>query len=158
MATTWAAGVNAGWLLVLSVAILVGAVGRLLTGASEVHGLPVLIVSGIAAVVMFVGALILGGDGDNGDDDNRDDDNRDGDNKSGGDLNMRAVLLDTAGDAAAAAGVAVGGAVIYATKGLYWLDPVVAAIIAIVVGYHAVRLLIEIFQALRAHRRKAARP
>ena len=113
MATTWAAGVNAGWLLVLSVAILVGAAGRLVTGTSEVHGLPVLIVSGIAAVVMFVGALILGGDDDNGNDDNGD-----GDNKAGGDLNMRAVLLDTAGDAAAAAGVAVAGAVIYVTKGL----------------------------------------
>ncbi|WAH95887.1 cation diffusion facilitator family transporter [Arthrobacter sp. MMS18-M83] len=143
MATTWAAGVNAGWLLVLSVAILVGAAGRLLTGTSEVHGLPVLIVSGIAAAVMFVGALILGGDGDN---------------KAGGDLNMRAVLLDTAGDAAAAAGVAVAGAVIYVTNGLYRLDPVVAAIIAVVVGYHAVRLLLEIFQALRAHRRSASRP
>jgi cobalt-zinc-cadmium efflux system protein len=143
MATTWAAGVNAGWLLVLSVAILVGAAGRLLNGTSEVHGLPVLIVSGIAAVVMFAGALILGGDSDN---------------KAARDLNMRAVLLDTAGDAAAAAGVAVAGAVIYVTNGLYWLDPVVAAIIAAVVGYHAVRLLLEIFQALQAHRRSAARP
>lgn len=152
MATTWAAGVNAGWLLVLSVAILVGAVGRLLTGTSEVHGLPVLIVSGIAAVVMFACAAILGGD------DGRDDDGGDHNNRAGGDLNMRAVLLDTAGDAAAAAGVAVAGAVIYLTKGLYWLDPVVAAIIALVVGYHAVRLLIEIFQALRAHRRSASRP
>ncbi|WP_284983017.1 cation diffusion facilitator family transporter [Arthrobacter sp. efr-133-TYG-118] len=143
MATTWAAGVNAGWLLVLSVAILAGAAGRLLTGTSEVHGLPVLIVSGIAAVVMFAGALILGGDGSN---------------KAGGDLNMRAVLLDTAGDAAAAAGVALAGAVIFVTKGLYWLDPVVAAIIAVVVAYHAIRLLIEIFQTLRAHRRSTSRP
>jgi cobalt-zinc-cadmium efflux system protein len=150
MATTWAAGVNAGWLLVLSIAILAGAAGRLNTGTSEVHGLPVLIVSGIAAVVMFVGALILGDDdGDDGDD---------GGDKAGGDLNMRAVLLDTAGDAAAAAGVALAGAVIYVTQGLYWLDPVVAAIIALVVGYHAVRLLIEIFGALRAHRRSGSRP
>ncbi|WP_345448888.1 cation transporter [Arthrobacter gyeryongensis] len=162
----WATGVNAGWLLVLSVAILVGAAGRLLTGTGEVHGLPVLIVSGIAAVVMFVGALILGGDSDNSDSDNSDNsdsdnsdsDNSDSDNKAGGDLNMRAVLLDTAGDAAAAAGVAVAGAIIYMTKGLYWLDPVVAAIIAVVVGYHAVRLLIEIFEALHAHRRSASRP
>lgn len=152
MATTWAAGVNAGWLLVLSVAILAGAAGRLVTGTSEVHGLPVLIVSGIAAVVMFVGALILGGDGDG---DGGDDD---GDNKAGGDLNMRAVLLDTAGDAAAAAGVALAGAVIYVMNGLYWLDPAVAAIIALVVGYHAVRLLVEIFGALRMHRRRASRP
>ncbi|GAA5193222.1 hypothetical protein GCM10023346_17390 [Arthrobacter gyeryongensis] len=150
----------------MSVAILVGAAGRLLTGTGEVHGLPVLIVSGIAAVVMFVGALILGGDSDNSDSDNSDNsdsdnsdsDNSDSDNKAGGDLNMRAVLLDTAGDAAAAAGVAVAGAIIYMTKGLYWLDPVVAAIIAVVVGYHAVRLLIEIFEALHAHRRSASRP
>ncbi|WP_284762535.1 cation diffusion facilitator family transporter [Arthrobacter sp. efr-133-R2A-63] len=153
MATTWAAGVNAGWLLVLSIAILAGAAGRLITGTSEVRGLPVLIVSGIAAVVMFVGALILGGDDGGGDDDDGD-----GGNKAGGDLNMRAVLLDTAGDAAAAAGVALAGAVIYVTQGLYWLDPVVAAIIALVVGYHAVRLLIEIFGALRVHRRSGSRP
>jgi cobalt-zinc-cadmium efflux system protein len=139
MATTWAAGVNAGWLLVLSVAILAGAAGRLITGTSE-----------------FVGALIIGGDDGGKAGGNKADD--DGGDKAGADLNMRAVLLDTAGDAAAAAGVALAGAVIYVTQGLYWLDPVVAAIIALVVGYHAVRLLIEIFGALRAHRRSGSRP
>ena len=86
---------------------------------------------------MVVGALILGGDVDDLDDD---DDS----------LNMRAVFLDTAADAAAAAGVAVAGGIILATGGLFWIDPAVAFVIAIVVGYHAVRLLIVITAARRA--------
>ena len=136
-ATLLAAAVNAGWLLVLSLLVAAGATSRLVTGAHEVHGLPVLIVSGIAAIVMVVGALILGGEVDDLDDDN-------------GSLNMRAVFLDTAADAAAAAGVAVAGGIILATGGLFWIDPAVAFVIAIVVGYHAVRLLIVITAARRA--------
>ena len=138
-ATLLAAAVNAVWLLVLSLLVAAGATSRLVTGTHEVHGLPVLIVSGIAAIVMVVGALILGSDVDDPDDDN--------DNDS---LNMRAVFLDTAADAAAAAGVAVAGGIILATGGLFWIDPAVAFVIAIVVGYHAVRLLIVITAARRA--------
>jgi len=104
-ATLLAAAVNAVWLLVLSLLVAAGATSRLVTGAHEVHGLPVLIVGGIAAMVMVVGALILGGDVDDLDDD---DDS----------LNMRAVFLDTAADAGAAAGVAVAGGIILATGGL----------------------------------------
>jgi cobalt-zinc-cadmium efflux system protein len=92
-ATRFAALINAGWLLVLSVLVLMGAIIRLTGGTHHVHGLPVLIVSGIAAVVMLGGALLLGGD-------ERDED-------EGANLNIRAVLLDTAADAAAAAGVAI---------------------------------------------------
>jgi cobalt-zinc-cadmium efflux system protein len=120
-ATNIAALVNGGWLLVLSVLVVVSAIGRLVGGAPAVEGLPVLIVSAVAAAVMMLGAFILGGEGDDG----------------GDDFNMKAVLLDTAADAAAAGGVAVSGAVILATGGWYWLDPVVALIIAAVVGYHA---------------------
>ncbi|MGH9078322.1 MAG: cation diffusion facilitator family transporter [Acidimicrobiales bacterium] len=138
-ATRYAALVNAGWLLVLSLLVAAGASERLVTGAHEVHGLPVLIVSGIAAAVMFAGALLLGGDID-GDEEDEDRDDQD--------LNMHAVLLDTAADAAAAAGVALAGAVIYATKGTYWLDPTVALVIAAIVGYHATRLLFRIRSAL----------
>jgi cobalt-zinc-cadmium efflux system protein len=58
------------------------------------------------------------------------------------------VLLDTIADAAAAAGVAAAGAVIYASHGLFWLDPAVALTIALVVGYHATRLLFQIRTAL----------
>jgi cobalt-zinc-cadmium efflux system protein len=136
-ATNIAALVNGGWLLVLSVLVVVSAIGRLVGGVPAVEGLPVLIVSAVAAAVMLVGAFIRGGDGDGDDDD-------------GGDFNMKAVLLDTAADAAAAGGVAVSGAVILATGGWYWLDPVVALIIASVVGYHALGLLRKVIAALRS--------
>lgn len=142
-ATRYAALVNAGWLLVLSLLVTVAAAGRLATGTREVHGLPVLIVSGIAAVVMLAGARLLGGDVDL----------KDGPGRSATeseDLNLRAVLLETAADAAAAAGVAVTGAIIYAAHGLYWLDSTVALIIATVIAYQATRLLARIGHALRS--------
>jgi cobalt-zinc-cadmium efflux system protein len=138
-ATTVAALVNGGWLLVLSVLVIVTAIQRLMVGAPSVEGLPVLIVSAVAAVVMLVGALILGGDVDDDDDDGDD----------GDDLNVKAVLLDTAADAVASGGVALSGAVILFTHGLYWLDPAVALIIAVVVGYHALKLVRKVVTALR---------
>lgn len=137
-ATRYAALVNAGWLLLLSLLVAGGAADRLVGGVRDVHGLPVLVVSGVAAVVMLGGALLLGGDID--EDDEPDE---------GEELNVRAVLLDTAADAAAAAGVAAAGAVIFVTGGLYWLDPAVALIVAVVVGYHALRLVRRIGGALR---------
>ncbi|MDA8072475.1 MAG: cation diffusion facilitator family transporter [Actinomycetota bacterium] len=107
-ATAVAALVNGSWLLALSLVVVAGAADRLIAGTPSVHGLPVLIVSGIAAMVMFVGALILGGDVDDDDHDDNDD------------LNMRAVLLDTVADAAAAVGVAAAGGIILATGGYDW--------------------------------------
>jgi cobalt-zinc-cadmium efflux system protein len=135
-ATNIAALVNAGWLLVLNILIAVAAIQRLAAGSHRVEGLPVLVVSAIAAVVMLAGALVLGGD-DNDDDGEED-------------LNVKAVLLDTAADAAAAAGVAGGGAVILAAGGWYWLDPAIALVIAVIVGYHAQKLVREITAALRS--------
>lgn len=132
-ATNIAALVNGGWLLVLNVLVIVAATLRVLSGSPHVSGLPVLVVSGIAAGLMLVGSLIL----------------REGDDVER-DLNMKAVLLDTAADAAAAAGVAIAGAVIYATGRWYWLDPAVALLIAIVVAYHTVVLLRDVAVALRA--------
>ena len=129
-----AALVNAGWLLVLNVGVAVAAIGRLMTDTAEVHGLPVLIVSAAAALVMFAGAIIVGGGLDDDD---------------GEDLNIKAVLLDTAADAAAAGGVAVTGAVILATHGWYWLDPTVALAIAVVIAYHAVVLVWRVVMAIR---------
>jgi len=135
-ATTIAALVNAGWLLILNVGIAAAAIQHLATGARHVAGLPVLIVSSIAAVVMLAGALILGGDAD--------------DTDGGEDLNVKAVLLDTAADAAAAAGVAVSGAVILGVGGWYWLDPATALGIAVIVGYHALKLTRRVMVALRS--------
>jgi hypothetical protein len=47
--------------------VAVAALRRLVSGAPTVDGLPVLIVSTIAAVVMLAGALVLGGDLDDDD-------------------------------------------------------------------------------------------
>jgi cobalt-zinc-cadmium efflux system protein len=137
-ATNIAALVNGGWLLVLSILVALAAIRRLASGAGRVDGLPVLIVSAVAAVTMLAGAFILGGDS--------------GDGAGDGDLNMKAVLLDTAADAAAAGGVAVSGAIILATGGLYWLDPAVALIIAVIVGYHALNLVRKVIAAIKSSR------
>ena len=135
-ATNIAALVNAGWLLVLNIAIAAAAIQRLAEGTRPVEGLPVLIVSGIAAAVMLAGALVLRGDPDSDDGEE--------------DLNVKAVLLDTAADAAAAAGVAVSGAVILGAGGWYWLDPAVALLIAVIIGYHAQKLVRKVIAAIRA--------
>ncbi len=128
-ATRVAALVNAGWLLVLEVVVAVAAVDRLARGTPAVHGLPVLVASGIAALVMAAGALVLRAD--------EDDENEPGERN----VSVAAVLLDTIADAAAAAGAALAGGIILATGGWYWLDPAVALAIAVVVGYHAVALI-----------------
>ena len=133
-ATNIAALVNGGWLLVFSVLVVVGAISRLMAGTPAVHGLMVLIASAIAAVAMGSGALILGADLD--------------DDDGGEDLNVKAILLDTVADAATAGGVALSGGIILATGGWYWLDPVVALIIAIALGYHASSLLHKVIAAL----------
>jgi cobalt-zinc-cadmium efflux system protein len=136
-ATAIAAFTNGVFLLVVVTVVIIEAARRLAGGTHEVHGLPVAIASGVAAVVMVVGAMILIGDvGDQADDD-------------GDRANMRAVLLDTVADAAAAGGVAVTGAIIALTGGLYWLDPAVALVIAVVIAYHVVVLLRDVVRTLR---------
>ena len=132
-----AALINCGWLLVLEVLVAGAAAERLLTRTPQVHGLPVLIVSGVAALVMTAGALVLHADADDDDSDGRD-------------LSVAAVLLDTIADAAAAAGVAAAGGIILATGGWYWLDPAVALIIAVIIAYHALALLRQVLGRLRS--------
>jgi cobalt-zinc-cadmium efflux system protein len=136
-----AALVNGGWLLVLEVLVATAAVDRLVNRVQQVDGLPVLIVSAIAALAMTAGALILHGDTGDGEG---------GDGER--DLSIAAVLLDTIADATAAAGVAATGAIILATNGWYWLDPAVALAIAIVVAYHALALI----RKVRNRARRAA--
>ncbi len=136
-ATSIAALVNAGWLLALELLVATAAIDRLVTGTPEVQGLPVLVVSGVAALVMTAGALVLRGDADD-------------DGTQERDLSVAAVLLDTVADAAAAAGVAVAGTVILVTGGWYWLDPAVALAIAIVVVYHAAALIRKVLGQLRS--------
>ena len=137
-ATSFAALVNGGWLLILELLVAGAAVDRLITGTPQVDGLPVLVVSGIAALVMTGGALILHGDADEGESEAEE-----------RDLSVAAVLLDTLADAAAAAGVAAAGGIILATGGWYWLDPAVALAVAVVVTYHAVTLIRKVLGRLR---------
>ena len=99
---------------------------RLASGMRQVDGLPVLIVSGIAALVMTGGELVLRRHHEDETDEH--------------DLSVTAVLLDTIADAAAA-GVAAKGAIILTTDGWYWLDPAVALTIAFIVAFHAIALI-----------------
>jgi len=136
-ATSVAALVNGGWLLLLELLVAAAAVDRLSTGTPQVDGLPVLVVSGVAALVMAAGAVVLRGDAG------------EGEGESGErDLSVAAVLLDTVADAAAAGGVAVAGGIILATGGWYWLDPAVALAIAVVVARHAAGLIRKVLSRL----------
>lgn len=127
--TAVAALVNAGWLLVLELLVAGAALSRLIDRTQQVDGLPVLIVSGVAALVMAAGAFVLHKDevGEGG--------------AKERDLSVAAVLLDTVADAAAAAGVAAAGAIILATGGWYWMDPAAALTIAVIIAYHALTLI-----------------
>ncbi len=57
------------------------------------------------------------------------------------DLNMQAVMLHLASDAAASLGVAGSGAIIWLTGGWHWLDPAVSLAIGALIAWHAWRLL-----------------
>ena len=85
-----AALINSDWLLALEVLVSAAAIDRLITGTPHVDGLPVLIVSGIAALAMAGGALVLRRDGDDQEDEPVE-----------RDLSVAAVLLDTIADAKA---------------------------------------------------------
>jgi cobalt-zinc-cadmium efflux system protein len=129
-ATSLAALANASFLLLITLLVAAEAVDRLVVGSPEVHGLPVLIVSVVAVGAMALCAWILG-------------------SIKADEFHMRSVMLDTLADAAAAAGVAVSGAIILIAQGAYWLDSAVALVIAIVVGYHAAKLIVEVLHDLR---------
>jgi cobalt-zinc-cadmium efflux system protein len=137
-ASSVAALINSGWLLALEVLVSTAAIDRLITGTPHVDGLPVLVMSGITALAMAGGALVLRRDGDDQEDETGEHD-----------LSVAAVLLDTIADATAAAGVAATGAIILATGGWYWLDPAVALAIAVVVSYHASALIRKAATRLR---------
>jgi cobalt-zinc-cadmium efflux system protein len=129
-ATSFAALANASLLLLVTLVVAIEGIDRLLSGSPRVHGLPVLIASTIAALAMILCARILG-------------------TIEADDFNMRSVMLDSVADAATAAGVALSGAIILAAQGLYWLDAAMALVIAVVVGYHAVKLIREVLCDLR---------
>jgi cobalt-zinc-cadmium efflux system protein len=133
-ATSYAALANATFLLIVTGIVVVEGLKRLIVGPGHVDGLPVIIVSVIAVLVMSACALIIG-------------------TVESDDVNMRSVMLDTLADAASSAGVALSGAIILAVNGAYWLDPAVALGIAAVIAYHAIKLIRDVLATLRAPHR-----
>lgn len=126
-----AALINACLLILVTLSVVIESVSRLLAGSPPVSGLPVIVVSVITVLVMLAGAAVLGR------------------GAAEEDLHMRSVLLDALADAGAAAGVAVAGAVILISGGLYWLDPVLAVAISAVIAVAAVRLMVKAIAGLR---------
>lgn len=126
-----AALVNATLLLAVTVTVTVEAISRLREGSPPVEGLPMVIVSVITMVVMLAGAFVLGR------------------SAAGEDLHMRSVLIDALADAAAAAAIAVAGVIILVTNGLYWLDPVLALAVSILIAIAAMQLIVKAVAALR---------
>jgi cobalt-zinc-cadmium efflux system protein len=130
-APTYIAAVNATLLLIVAITVAVEAIQRLATSGAHVEGVPTLLASVVAVIVMLISAAILGR------------------SAATEDLHMRSVLLDTLADALAAAGVAITGAIISITGRFFWLDSVVAIIISAVIAIGAARLLVEAANALR---------
>lgn len=124
--------INVVVLLAVMAAVLAAAAVRLREGSPPVAGQAVLVAALVTAVVLGAGVVVLG--------------------RGAGreDLHMRSVVLDAAADSLAAAGTAVAGLVMAVAQGLYWLDPVVAAVIAVVVAVGAVGLLADVVRALRS--------
>jgi cobalt-zinc-cadmium efflux system protein len=122
--------INAALLIVVTVGVAIEAIVRLFEGSPAVLGLPMAVVALVTLAVMIAGALVLGLSA------HRED------------IHMKSVLIDTLADAAAAAGVLVAGVIIWITGRLYWLDPVIALILAAVIGYAGTRLAIQAVAAL----------
>jgi cobalt-zinc-cadmium efflux system protein len=128
--TSWVALINASLLLGGSVLVIAESVRRLTSHHPEVHGLPVLVVSLIAAAVMVLATLILTAGDDHGD------------------LHMRSVVLDGMSDAATAGAVALTGGLICLWPGLSWLDSAVALIVAVIVAWQAGKLWRDTYTVL----------
>ncbi len=126
-----AALINATLLIAVTIGVAIEAITRLGEGSPAVLVLPMAVVALITLVVMIGGALVLGLSA------HRED------------IHMKSVLIDTLADAAAAAGVLVAGVIIWIAGGLYWLDPVIALILAAVIGYAGTRLTLQAIAALR---------
>jgi cobalt-zinc-cadmium efflux system protein len=121
--TILAAQANAAGILVVTALITLEAVGRL-REPGPVDGGLVIVVAALGLAANSVAALLLH-------------------RGHGHDLNMRSAMLHAASDAAASAGVLVAGVAMTVAGGLYWLDPLVSLVIALVIAYRAVGLLRE---------------
>jgi cobalt-zinc-cadmium efflux system protein len=111
---------NAAVIAVITVAIVVESVLRLLH-PHAVHGGLVVIVAAVAFVTNGVAALTL--------------------RESGRDLNMRSAALHMGGDALGSLAVLGSGAVLIAHPSLEWADPTASLVVAAIIVVEAYRLL-----------------
>ena len=130
--TVLAAQANAAAVLAVSVFIVVAAVGRL-GQTHHVRGGVVLLAALGDFVLNGVSALLIRGRGHVHSHAHA--------HTHDPDLNLRAAMLHLAGDAVAAAGVAVAGAVILVTGRFDWLDPAISIAIAVLIAWEAVKLV-----------------
>ncbi len=119
-ATILAALANATAIVVVGLGVL-GLGAYRLAHPAHVHGALVVIVAAAGLTGNAVAALLL--------------------RVEAKDLNVRAVALHFAGDAAAAVGVIVAGTVILATGRFEVIDPAVALLITVLIGAEAWRLI-----------------
>lgn len=111
---------NAALIAVITVAIVVESVVRLLH-PHAVHGGLVVIVATVAFVTNGLAALTL--------------------RERGRDLNMRAAALHMGGDALGSLAVLGAGAVLVANPSLTWADPTASLVVAVIIVVEAYRLL-----------------
>jgi cobalt-zinc-cadmium efflux system protein len=111
---------NAALIAVITVAIVVGSIVRLVH-PRPVHGSLVVAVAGAAFVANAVAALVL--------------------RERSWDLNMRSATLHMAGDALGSLAVLIAGAVLVVHPSLEWADPVSALVVALIIVVEAYPLL-----------------
>ncbi|MGD0380727.1 MAG: cation diffusion facilitator family transporter [Acidimicrobiales bacterium] len=111
---------NAAVIAVITVAIVVESVARLLH-PHAVHGGLVVIVAAVAFVTNGLAALAL--------------------RERGRDLNMRSAALHMGGDALGSLAVLGSGAVLIANPSLEWADPTASLVVAAIIVVEAYRLL-----------------
>ena len=115
-----AALANSAVISVVTAAIIVGSIMRLLNPRT-VHGGVMVLVAAVAFAVNGVAAIVL--------------------RERGHDLNMRAAALHMTGDALGSLAVLAAGVVIVADPSVTWVDPAAALIVAAIIIVEAYRLL-----------------
>lgn len=118
-----AAQTNAVLILVATAWIIYEGVQRLVQSTGPVDGRTVIATSAVAILVNGVAMWALSGHAH--------------------DLNMHSAYLHVVGDVGASLGVLLSGVAIVAADGLYWLDPVISLLVALLIGWRAIGLLTE---------------
>lgn len=124
-----AAQANAAFLVAIVAFVAVLAVRRIVSPVGVAGG-TVLLAAGASAVVNLVAALVLGSGAAAA-------------SRHGG-IGVRSALLHAGADAAASAGVAAAGLVIFVTGGWAWLDPAVSLAVGAGIAWQAVAMLREV--------------